>query len=97
MYKELSTFYNEGRIRIILTPHIMSLKAVSDIIPAVNQFEIIPLNTPKSLISYCQKHEITIEEMSTFIHFGSIEARKEIIENSTLKQIALNTERVQYR
>lgn len=94
MYKELSKFYNEGRIRAIgvssfLPPHIMSLKEVSDIVPAVNQFEISPLNTQKSLISYCQKHGITVEAMSTFSHFRSIEPRKEIIENSILKQIAL--------
>ena len=55
MYKELTSLYYEGRIRAIgvcscLPPHLEALKDVSDVIPAVNQFEISPLNTQKQLI-----------------------------------------------
>ena len=93
MYKELTKMYHQGRIRAIgvcsfLPPHIESLKEVSDVLPAVNQFEISPLNTQKSLIKYCQRNGIAVEAMSTFSHFRSITPRKEILENKVLKPIA---------
>lgn len=93
MYKELTSFYHEGRIRAIgvcscLPPHLEALKEVSDVIPAINQFEISPLNTQKQLIKYCQERGICVEAMSTFSHFRSNESRKEIIENEMIKPIA---------
>ena len=93
MYEVLTDFYQKGRIRAIgvssfLPPMIESLKEVSDIIPAVNQFEISPLNTQKNLIEWCQKRGIAVEAMSTFSHFRSNETRKEIIENLEIKGIA---------
>lgn len=55
MYEALTDFYHQGRIRSIgvssfLPPMIESLKDVSDVMPAVNQFEISPLNSQKKLI-----------------------------------------------
>ena len=93
MYKALDKFYKQGRIRAIgvssfLPPHIEALKEVSDIVPAVNQFEISPLNTQKELIKYCQDKGIAVEAMSTFSHFRSLEPRQEIIENDIIKSIA---------
>jgi diketogulonate reductase-like aldo/keto reductase len=93
MYKELTKLYHEGRIRAIgvssFTPaHIESLKEVSDVVPAVNQFEISPLNTQKATIKYCQQHGIAVEAMSTFSHFRSSEPRMEILNHPMLKQIA---------
>ena len=93
MYKILTKFYNEGRIRAIgvcscLPPHLEALREVSDIVPAVNQFEISPLNTQKELIRYCEEKKIAVEAMSTFSHFRSLEPRKEIIEHPVLVQIA---------
>ena len=93
MYKELTSLYYEGRIRAIgvcscLPPHLEALKDVSDVIPAVNQFEISPLNTQKQLIKYCQERGICVEAMSTFSHFRSNEPRKEIIESEIIKPIA---------
>lgn len=93
MYKELTKLYHQGRIRAIgvssfLPPHIESLKEISDVIPAVNQFEISPLNTQKALIKYCQRNGIAVEAMSTFSHFRSVEPRKEIFENDKLKALA---------
>lgn len=93
MWKVLTKFYNEGRIRAIgvssfLPPHIEALREVSDVVPAVNQFEISPLNTNKNLIKYCQNNSIAVEAMSTFSHFRSVEPRLEIIENPVLKEIA---------
>lgn len=93
MYKVLTDFYHQGRIRAIgvssfLPPMLESLKDVSDVIPAVNQFEISPLNTQKQLIKYCQERGIIVEAMSTFSHFRSNEPRKEITENPTIRPIA---------
>ena len=64
------------------------MKEISDVIPAVNQFEISPLNTQKALIKYCQRNGIAVEAMSTFSHFRSVEPRKEIFENDKLKALA---------
>lgn len=93
MWEELSRLYNQGRIRAIgvsnfLQPHLEALAEYSDIKPAVNQFEISPLNTQKELIRYCQENGIAVEAMSTFSHFRSVEPRKEIMENKVLKDIA---------
>lgn len=93
MYEVLTDFYHQGRIRAIgvssfLPPMIESLKEVSDVIPAVNQFEISPLNTQKPLIEWCQSKGIAVEAMSTFSHFRSNESRPEIMENPELKDIA---------
>ncbi|MCH5213845.1 MAG: aldo/keto reductase [Muribaculaceae bacterium] len=93
MYEVLTEFYKAGRIRAIgvssfLPPMIESLQDVSDVVPAVNQFEISPLNTQKKLIKYCQDKGIAVEAMSTFSHFRSIEPRPEIIENETILPIA---------
>lgn len=93
MYKELTKFYKEGRIRAIgvcsfLPPHFDALKEVSDVLPAVNQFEISPLNTQKQLIKYCQERDITVEAMSTFSHFRSNSPRMEILDNPVIVPIA---------
>ena len=93
MYETLTDFYRQGRIRAIgvssfLPPMIESLREVSDIVPAVNQFEISPLNTQKRLIRWCKERGIAAEAMSTFSHFRSNVPREEIIENGVLKEIA---------
>lgn len=93
MYKVLSDFYREGRIRAIgvcscLPPHLEALKEVSDVVPVINQFEISPLNTQKSLIQYCQERNICVEAMSTFSHFRSNTPRLEILDNPIIKPIA---------
>lgn len=93
MWKELSNLYKDGRIRAIgvsnfLQPHLEALADTSDIIPAVNQFEISPLNTNKALIDYCQKRNIAVQAMSTFSHYRSVEPRMEIIQNPILQEIA---------
>ncbi len=93
MYEELTKLYQEGRIRAIgvcssLPPHFEAYKDVSDVIPAVNQFEISPLNTQKQLIKYCQERNICVQAMSTFSHFRSNEPRREILDNETIRPIA---------
>lgn len=93
MYEELTRLYHEGRIRAIgvcssLPPHFAAYADVSDVVPAVNQFEISPLNTQKKLIKYCQDKGVAVTAMSTFSHFRSNEPRKEIVENPVIKNIA---------
>ena len=93
MYRDLTELYHAGRIRAIgvssfLPPHLDALKDVSDVIPAVNQFEISPLNTQKRLIQYCKEQGIAPQAMSTFSHFRSNEPRMEIIESPVIIPIA---------
>lgn len=93
VYKELVRLNKEGKIRAVgvctsLPPQFDALAAVSDVIPAVNQFEISPLNTQKHLVKWCQDKGVVVEAMSTFSHYRSNEPRLEIIENPVLKRIA---------
>lgn len=93
MYATLTRLYHEGRIKAIgvssfTQAHLKSLADISDVVPAVNQFEISPLNTQKPLIEYCRQQGIAVEAMSTFSHYRSNEPRKEILENEILKRIA---------
>lgn len=93
MYSTLTRLYHQGLIRAIgvssfTQGHLESLKDVSDVVPAVNQIEISPLNSQKPLVEYCQNRGIAVEAMSTFSHFRSNEPRTEIIEHPDLKTIA---------
>lgn len=93
IWRTLCDFHSNGQIRSIgvsnfLIPHLDALRESSDIVPAVNQFEISPLNTQKALISECQKRGIAVEAMSTFSHFRSVEPRAEIMNNPMLIKIA---------
>lgn len=93
VYKELIRLNKEGKIRAVgvcssLPPQFEALAAVSEVIPAVNQFEISPLNTQKSFIKWCHEKGVVVEAMSTFSHFRSNEPRQEILENPILIRIA---------
>ena len=93
MYEELTKMYHDGRIRAIgvcssFSPIFNAYKEVSDVVPAVKQFEISPLNTQKGLIDYCKKNSVAVTAMSTFSHFRSNEPRREIIENENIRPIA---------
>lgn len=93
IYKHLASLMKEGRVRAIgvcsfLQPHLEALMESCDIVPAVNQFEISPLNTQKPLIAFCQSHGIAVEAMATFSHYRSREPRAEILQHQTLEAIA---------
>lgn len=93
IWKILEKFYSNGVIRAIgvsnfLPPHLDAIWDISGIVPAVNQFEISPLNTQKELIAECQKRGIAVEAMSTFSHFRSVAPRKEILCDPNLLEIA---------
>ena len=92
MWRTLEGFYKEGRIRAIgvsnfLPPHIETLGDISDVVPAVNQFEISPLNAQEKLVKYCQDKGIAVNAMSTFSHYRSNEPRKEIINHPVISKI----------
>ncbi len=92
-YVELTKLQKEGRIKAIgvcsaLPPHLDAFSDASDVVPAINQFEISPLNTQKKLIKYCQDRGIAVEAMSTFSHFRNTETRKDIVGNPTIAPIA---------
>ena len=93
IWKTMTSYFQKGVFRSIgvcsfLPQHLEALRGVSDIVPAVNQFEISPLNTQKKLIRYCTDHGIAVEAMSTFSKYHSNEAREEIINNEVIKTIA---------
>ena len=93
MYAEMTKLYKKGRIRAIgvcssLPTHFEAYAEVSDVIPAVNQFEISPLNTQIDMIRWNQERGIAVEAMSTFSHFRSNEPRKEVVENEVIVSLA---------
>ena len=92
-YAELVRLQKEGRIRAVgvcssLPPHLDAFMDASNVVPAVNQFEISPLNTQKQLIKYCKDRGICVEAMSTFSHFRNTETRKDIVGNEKIAPIA---------
>lgn len=65
-YKEMEKLYNEGYVRAlgVANCHQHHLQAILDnceIVPAVDQFEIHPLFTQKSLIEFCHSHSIQVQ------------------------------------
>lgn len=93
MWKVLERFYKQGRIRAIgvsnfLQPHIEYLCEVCEIVPAVNQIEISPLNAQIEYSEWLQTRGIAVEAQSTFSHTRSVEPRKEIIEDPRIVEIA---------
>lgn len=93
IYSELVRLQKDGRIRAVgvcsaLPPHLDAFVDAAEVVPAVNQFEISPLNTQKKLIKYCHERGICVEAMSTFSHFRSTETRKDIIGNEAIAPIS---------
>lgn len=93
MWKVLEKFYKDGRIRAIgvsnfLQPHIEYLCETCEIVPAVNQIEISPLNAQIEYTRWLQARGIAVEAMSTFSHTHSVEPRKEIIEDPGIVKVA---------
>lgn len=93
IWTEMARAREDGLVRAIgvcsfLPPHFMALESIGGIVPAVNQFEISPLNTQKPLIAYCRTRGVAVEAMGTFSHFRSVEPRMELLNNETLLAIA---------
>ena len=93
IWKVMEEYHKKGVLRSIgvcsfLPPHLQALERISDVTPAVNQFEISPLNSQKQLIQYCQQKRIAVEAMSTFSRYHSNEPREEILNNEDICEIA---------
>lgn len=90
MWKEIEKLYKAGRIRAIgvaswLPEHMERIRAVSDTIPAVNQFEISPYMTNTRIIDYNTEHQILSEAFSSFGGYG---LRNNVLSDPLIKDIA---------
>lgn len=90
MWGGIVELYRKGYIRAIgvssfMQEHIHSLETVSDIIPAVNQIELHPLNNRRSLVEFCKSKGIQVEAHSPFARGA---AALELMNNRTLTDIA---------
>lgn len=93
MWEEISRIYEKGYIRAIgvcsFEPeHLERLKQISGITPAINQFEISPFNTRKSLIEYCKNNGIQVEAFSAFGVGRNKDVTPPIMSDKTLEGIA---------
>jgi diketogulonate reductase-like aldo/keto reductase len=90
IWEGISNLYKAGRIKAIgvssfTEDHLERIKEVSDIVPAVNQIELHPLNNRRELVNFCQARGIQIVAHSPFAR-GS--AAVELMKNPTLESIA---------
>ena len=93
LWEEIVKLQEKGRIKAIgvcsFEPeHLERLKQVSGIVPAVDQFEISPLNTRKPLIEYCKKNGIQVEAFSAFGVGRNKNVVPDIMSDATLAGIA---------
>ncbi|MCM3079000.1 MULTISPECIES: aldo/keto reductase [Brevibacillus] len=68
-WKALEKLYRDGYVRAIGVSnfhahHLEELRAVSEIVPAVNQVEFHPLLNQRDLLGYCREHQIQMEAWS---------------------------------
>lgn len=68
-WKALEKLYRDGYVRAIGVSnfhahHLEELRAVSEIVPAVNQVEFHPLLSQRELLGYCREHHIQMEAWS---------------------------------
>ena len=69
-WKALEKLYKEGKTRSIgvsnfTIRHLEELLGTTDLVPAVNQFELSPFLYQKDLIDYCQNKSIVVEAYSS--------------------------------
>lgn len=93
LWTEIAKLYECGLVKAIgvcsFEPeHLERLKQVSGIVPAVDQFEISPLNTRKQLIEYCKKNGIQVEAFSAFGVGRNKDVVPDIMSDKTLAEIA---------
>lgn len=65
-WKALEKLYTQGRVRAIGVSNfaqadLENLAQISDLVPAVNQLEIHPLNSNQELVGYCQSRGIAVQ------------------------------------
>ncbi len=90
LWEEVIKLYESGRVKAIgvcsFEPeHLENLKKFG-VIPAVNQFEISPLNTRKELIGYCKQNKIQVEAFSAF----SVGRNKNVVPDLMSNQLLMD-------
>lgn len=88
-WKEMEKLYEEKLIRAIGVcnfheHHLKKLFEVANIIPAVNQVEIHPLLSQKSLINFCKQYNIQMEAYSPLARMND-----KLIKNKVLIDLAV--------
>lgn len=89
-YRELMDLYGEGKVRAIGVSNfdvdqLEALYQQCGEYPMINQIELHPYNTMKSIVAFCQKHNVQVEAYSPF---GRGNLVREIMDNFRLKEIA---------
>lgn len=99
-YKEMEKLYKEGYVKVlgVANCHQHHLQAIIDtceIIPAIDQFEVHPLFTQKSLIEFCQSRGITVQAYTPLARNDDRLSKNLILQglakkyNKTIQQIIL--------
>lgn len=89
-YKELIQLYKQKKVKVIGVSNfnkneLDALYRECGEYPMINQIELHPYNTMKSVVAYCKEHEIQVEAYSPFGR-GNLVA--EILNNPRLQEIA---------
>lgn len=89
-YKELLLLYKEGKVKAVGVSNfdeqqLEKLYNECGEYPMINQIELHPFNTMKSIVEYCKNHDIQVEAYSPF---GRGNLVSEIMNNHRLKEIA---------
>lgn len=89
-WQEMVKLYKEGYCRALGVAnchqhHLEEILKVSDIVPVVNQVEIHPLFTQKTLIAYCKEHDIQIEAYTAIARMDDRLVRLPLLKNIAKK------------
>jgi diketogulonate reductase-like aldo/keto reductase len=99
-WKQIEQIYKEGYCRVIGVAnchqhHLEEIFKIAEIIPMVNQIEIHPLFTQKTLIEFCKSKEIAVEAYTPIARFDDRLVRLPALNaiarkyNKTIVQIVL--------
>lgn len=89
-WREMVKLYKEGYCRALGVAnchqhHLEELLKVSDIIPQINQFEVHPLFTQKTLIAYCKERNIQVEAYTAIARMDDRLVRLPLLKNIAKK------------
>lgn len=89
-WNQMVDLYKQGYCRAIGVAncnqhHLEEILKISDVVPAVNQFEVHPLFTQKSLIEYCKSKGIVVEAYTPIARFDDRLIRLPILKNIAKK------------
>ncbi len=87
---EMVQLYKEGYCRCLGVAnchqhHIKALMTISDIVPAIDQFEVHPLFTQKELINYCWSQGIQVQAYTALARFDDRLMRLPLLKNIARK------------